>query len=187
MKIEKRKLSGTFEIILEPHFDNRGFFMRTYERDIMVKFGIDRVWIHENQSRTISKHVIRGLHLQLPPYAETKLIRVVHGAIWDVIVDLRKDSKTYGQWDAIELTENNFKCIYIPKGFAHGFCTLTENSEILYKVDSPYHLPSERGILWSDPDLVIPWPTKSPTVSEKDSSNGLLKDFVSPFKGDLCE
>jgi dTDP-4-dehydrorhamnose 3,5-epimerase len=182
VKIVGKKLPGAFEIILEPVRDHRGFFMRTYDRGIMAEYGLDRPWVHENHSRSIHKYVLRGLHFQLPPYAETKLVRVVRGAILDVFVDLRKDSPAYGKWDMVELTEDNFKCAYIPRGFAHGFCTLTENSEVIYKVDSPYHLPSERGLLWNDPDLAIPWPTRTPTISEKDRNHGLLKDFKSTFE-----
>jgi len=182
VKIIGRKLAGTFEIILEPKRDQRGFFMRTYDREIMAQHGLDRPWVQENHSRSVSKFAIRGLHFQLPPYAETKLVRVVRGAVWDVFVDLRKNSATYGQWDALELTEDNFKYIYIPRGFAHGFCTLTDTCDLLYKVDSPYSPSFERGLLWNDPDLAISWPTDSPVVSEKDQKNGLFRNFVSAFE-----
>jgi len=182
MKIIEGKLPGTFEITLDPAIDHRGFFMRTYDREIMAQYGLDRNWVQESHSRTIHRHVVRGLHFQLPPYSETKLVRAVRGAVWDVFVDLRKGSSTYGQWDGVELTEDNHKCVYVPPGFAHGFCTLTENSDVFYKVDSPYHPDSERGLLWNDPDVAVPWPTKSPIVSEKDRNNWLLKDIVSPFE-----
>ncbi|MFN0012991.1 MAG: dTDP-4-dehydrorhamnose 3,5-epimerase family protein [Saprospiraceae bacterium] len=122
--------------------------------------------------------MIRGLHFQFPPFAETKLVRCVRGAVLDVFVDIRPDSATFGQWDSIELSEENQKMIYIPRGFAHGFCTLTNESEVLYKVDNVYNRQNEGGLLWSDSDLGIQWPADTPILSEKDQKNWTWGEFV---------
>lgn len=178
MEIKKRKLEGVFEIALAPILDNRGFFMRAYDNDIFEKEGIARAWKQENHSRSEQKGIIRGLHFQFPPFSETKLVRCIRGAILDVFVDLRADSPTFGQWDSIELTEENKKMIFIPRGFAHGFCTLSEVSEVLYKVDNVYNREHESGLLWNDPDLGINWPVENPILSAKDEKNQTLKEFI---------
>ena len=178
MKIKEKKLKGTFEIILEPRKDKRGFFMRVYDEKIFKEFGIHRDWVQENHSRTVQKGIIRGLHFQFPPYAETKLIRVIHGSIFDVFVDLRKNSLTFGQWDSVILSEDKFNYAYVPRGFAHGFCTLTEYCEVVYKVDNYYAPAHEGGIIWNDRDLNIDWPEKNQILSEKDSNNMCLKEFI---------
>ena len=177
MEIKERKLKGTFEITCKPHFDSRGFFMRTFDETIFKEHGVARNWVQENHSRSESKGIIRGLHFQLPPFTETKLVRCIKGAVMDVFVDLRKDSSTFGLWDSIELSEVNKKMIFIPKGFAHGFCTLTDISEILYKVDNSYNAKSEAGLLWNDTDLNIKWPADNPILSEKDLNNLSFKGF----------
>jgi dTDP-4-dehydrorhamnose 3,5-epimerase len=120
---------------------------------------------------------IRGLHLQLPPFDETKLIRCIRGAIFDVAVDLRYRSSSFGKWYGIELNEENKRMFYIPRGFAHGFCTLTEKSEVVYKVDNFYSPEHERGIIWNDHDLGITWPTDNPVLSVKDSNNIKLREL----------
>ena len=177
METKKRKFKGVIEITLNPHEDGRGFFMRTFDLQFFKENGINCNWVQENHSRSIRKHVIRGLHFQLPPHTETKLVRCISGAILDVFVDLRAGSETFGQWDSIELTEHNKKMILIPKGFAHGFCTLTNDSEVLYKVDASYSQESERGLLWNDHELGIQWPTSHPVLSEKDKHNMSFKQF----------
>jgi dTDP-4-dehydrorhamnose 3,5-epimerase len=183
MMIKERKIKNVFEIILEPHMDERGFFMRTYDKEIFKKYNIDSDWVQENHSRSEKKGIIRGLHFQFPPYAETKLIRAIRGAVFDVCVDLRKDSSTFGEWDGIELSEDNKKIIFIPRGFAHGFCTLTEISEVVYKVDSSYRPELESGIIWNDKSLNINWPAENPILSDKDSKLGSLEDFIKKYKG----
>ena len=182
MEIKERKLKGTFQITLNPHLDNRGFFMRTYDISIFKDRGIDRKWVQENHSRSEEKGIIRGLHFQLPPFSETKLVRCIKGAVLDVFVDLRKDSKTFGQWDSIELSEKNKKMIYIPRGFAHGFCTLTNVSEVLYKVDNFYTPTAEKGLLWNDKEVNIEWPVENPILSNKDSKNLSLQEFINKYK-----
>ncbi len=182
MEIKPGKLKGTFEIILDPHADERGFFMRTYDDAIFKNYGLDKKWVQENHSRSEQKGVIRGLHFQLPPFAETKLLRCIRGKILDVFVDLRKGSSTFGQWDAIELSEENKKMVLIPRGFAHGFCTLTDISEVVYKVDNYYSPEHECGLLWNDPDLNINWPIDKPILSDKDKKNMTLKEFIDKHK-----
>lgn len=181
MEIRPLRLSGAHEIVLTSKADERGYFMRIYDEAIFQKHGLTTKWVQENQSLSVKKGVIRGLHFQRPPFAETKLVRVIAGAVLDVFVDIRRDSKTYGQWEAVELTAQNQKAIYIPKGFAHGFCTLAERSVALYKVDSFYTPEAEGGLRWNDPDLRIPWPVESPMVSAKDSQWPLFREFVTPF------
>ena len=183
MKIRYRKFTGVFEITLEPHEDERGFFMRIYDKLIFQKHNIDRIWVQENHSKSIKKGIIRGLHFQFPPYTETKLVRCIRGAIFDVFVDLRKGSPTFGEWDYIILSEENNKMIYIPRGFAHGFCTLTEISEVLYKVDNYYTPHAEGGIVWNDETLKIDWPVENPILSDKDARLPSFKEFVEKYGG----
>jgi dTDP-4-dehydrorhamnose 3,5-epimerase len=177
MEIKERKLKGVFEISLQPYLDSRGFFMRTFDSNIFKNAGIDRKWVQENHSRSEQIGTIRGLHFQLPPFSETKLLRCIHGAVLDVFVDLRKESSTFGQWDCIELSAEEKNMIFIPQGFAHGFCTLSEESEVLYKVDNFYSKEAERGLLWNDEELKIMWPTQKPFLSEKDKLNMTFNDF----------
>jgi dTDP-4-dehydrorhamnose 3,5-epimerase len=182
MEIKERRLKGVFEITLSPHIDSRGFFMRTFDENLFEQAGIRRKWVQENHSRSEQKGIIRGLHFQLPPFSETKLVRCIRGAILDVFVDIRKDSATFGQWDSIELSFDNKKMILIPRGFAHGFCTMTNESEILYKVDNFYNKEAERGLLWNDEELKIVWPAQNPILSEKDKHNMAFKDFKNIIK-----
>lgn len=183
MKISSLNFDGVFLIELNPIIDSRGFFMRTYDEKIFQDAGIIFNWVQENHSKSINKGTIRGLHLQLPPYQETKLVRCIKGSIQDVFVDLRKSSSTFGQWGSIVLSENNFKCILIPRGFAHGFCTLIDNCEVVYKVDNYYAPEYEVGIIWYDIDLGIKWDVNKPILSEKDKKNITFKEFVEKYKG----
>ena len=181
--IGNNKIIGVYEILLEPSIDERGFFMRVYDKDIFSENGLDRNWVQENHSKSVKKGVIRGLHLQMPPYSETKFIRCIRGKVEDVFVDLRKGSETFGQWDSVELSEEKFNAVYIPRGFAHGFCTLEENCEVIYKVDNWYSPQSEVGIIWNDTELNINWNTDNPILSEKDKKNLTLKEFINKFGG----
>jgi dTDP-4-dehydrorhamnose 3,5-epimerase len=182
MQIIERKLKGVFEISLNPLTDERGFFMRTYDIDIFREAGLHREWVQENHSRSEKKGIIRGLHFQLPPFTETKLLRCIRGSVMDVFVDLREGSESFGKWDSIELSELNKKMIFIPRGFAHGFYTLTEISEVVYKVDNFYSKQHEAGIKWNDEVLKITWPGSDVFVSEKDDRNMRMKEFVKEFK-----
>ena len=183
MEIRKRKLKGTYEITLKPREDERGFFMRTHDTKIFDEHRIEGQWVQENHSQSINKGLIRGLHFQYPPYAETKLIRVVRGMIMDVFVDLRKGSETFGKWDSIELSDKNKKMVLVPQGFAHGFCTLTDECDVLYKVDSFYHPEAEGGIIWNDETLKINWPVEEPIISQKDANLNSFNYFVKTYGG----
>jgi dTDP-4-dehydrorhamnose 3,5-epimerase len=183
MEIKQRKLKGSYEITVDRIGDSRGYFMRSYDKTLFVENGLQTDWQQENQSYSSRLHTVRGLHFQKPPYSETKLVRVVQGKILDVFLDLRKDSETYGQWDSIELSDDNNKIIYIPRGFAHGFCTLTEHTIVQYKVDNTYTPSHEGGILWNDPAVGVNWGIKEETafLSERDKSLVSFSSFDSPF------
>lgn len=164
--------------LLEPvvHGDNRGFFMESYNEEVLKQNGIHYNFIQDNHSLSAEPGVLRGLHYQLNPKAQTKLVRVLSGAIYDVIVDVRKSSPTFGQWIGVILSEHNHRQLLVPKGFAHGFCTLVPNTQVLYKVDEYYSPEHDRGILWNDPALGIDWPTSNPVLSDKDQRHPLLQD-----------
>ena len=181
MEIIKRSIDGVYEVKLSPFLDERGFFMRTFDGVIFSQAGLERPWIQENHSRSKKKGILRGLHFQFPPFAETKLVRCIRGRVLDVFVDLREKSPTFGQWDSVELSEENKTMIFIPRGFAHGFCTLTDESEVLYKVDNLYNPTYEGSLLWNDPEIAIKWPTSNPILSAKDEKNITLKEFVEKF------
>ncbi|MMZ50425.1 dTDP-4-dehydrorhamnose 3,5-epimerase [compost metagenome] len=176
MKVIPLKLEGAK--IIEPvvHDDQRGFFMESYNEQIMNENGITHAFIQDNQSLSVETGVIRGLHYQLNPKAQTKLVRVISGAIYDVVLDIRKTSPTFGQWVGVILSENNKRQLLVPKGFAHGFCTIVPNTQVLYKVDEYYSPENDRGILWNDPALGINWPTSLPILSDKDKCHPLLKN-----------
>lgn len=182
MEIKPLKLVGSYEIVLEPHKDDRGYFMRTYDKEIFRQYGLDRDWLQENQSMSYCMGTVRGLHFQEPPFAETKLVRAIFGAVLDVIVDLRIDSPGYGKWEAVELSADKFNMLYVPKGFAHGFCTLTQDAIVGYKVDACYAPHAEGGLLWNDVTLNIPWPVDAPYISTKDQALPTFQTFVSPFR-----
>jgi dTDP-4-dehydrorhamnose 3,5-epimerase len=183
MIFNKNKIDGVFIVDLQPNLDSRGYFMRVYDKGIFKSNNLDREWLQENHSKSEQKGTIRGLHFQMPPYCETKLIRCVRGAVMDVFVDLRIGSKSFGQWDSIELSEENKKMIFVPRGFAHGYCTLTDVTEVVYKVDNIYKPDFGYGIIWNDKDLNIKWNLENPVLSEKDKKNFSLKEFISKFKG----
>jgi dTDP-4-dehydrorhamnose 3,5-epimerase len=183
MEFKERIIKDVFEISLDPHTDDRGFFMRTFDSTLFGKVGLSFNWVQENHSLSLKKGTIRGLHFQFPPYCETKMIRCINGGILDVFVDIRNNSETFGKWDSIELTSQNNKMVLIPRGFAHGFCTLSENTEIVYKVDNFYSREHEGGIIWNDIDLAIKWPSYNPILSEKDKLNMSLHDFITKYKG----
>lgn len=181
MEFKALKLHGSYEIRLDPHRDDRGYFMRTYDRDIFREHGLATDWLQENQSMSLQRGTLRGLHFQRPPHAETKLVRALAGAVLDVFVDLRADSPTFGQWDAVELVDEQFNLVYIPKGFAHGFCSLTDNTIVAYHVDACYAPAAEGGIRWDDPTLKILWPLVVPLVSKKDLALPTIHEFTTPF------
>jgi dTDP-4-dehydrorhamnose 3,5-epimerase len=150
--------------------DARGFFSETWQQDRFAEAGIPGPFIQDNHALSTQCGVLRGLHLQVPPSAQGKLVRVVRGAIWDVAVDVRHGSASFGKWVAAELSEENWRQLWVPVGFLHGYCTLTEVTEVIYKVSGPYDRAAERGVIWNDPDLALPWPVppSGPLLSDKD-------------------
>ncbi|KKQ52526.1 MAG: DTDP-4-dehydrorhamnose 3,5-epimerase [Parcubacteria group bacterium GW2011_GWD2_38_11] len=192
MEIEKTTLEGAFLITLRVFDDERGFFTETYSKREFTEKGIDADFVQDNHSMSVTKGVLRGLHYQNPPNAQAKLVRVTKGAAYDVIVDLRKDSPTFGKWEGFELTDNNHRMLFVPRGFAHGFCTLEDYTEFQYKCDNLYAPESEGAIAWNDPDLKIFWPAcnavatagrpiENPILSDKDARAQEFKTFISPF------
>ncbi len=180
MKIEKSHIEGLIVIKPDVIEDHRGYFFESYNEEKFRQLGIDEKFLQDNESKS-GKGVLRGLHFQVPPYQQGKLVRVIKGAVLDVAVDLRNSSPTYGQWSSIKLSEKNKWMYWIPAGFAHGFLTLEENTIFFYKCTQVYHKESEMGIAWDDLDLRIDWGTDQPLVSEKDKIAGRFRDFVSPF------
>lgn len=162
--------------------DDRGFFMESYNQATFEAQGLELAFIQDNHALSRSQGVLRGLHFQNPPRAQTKLVRVTRGEVLDVVVDLRKGSPTYGQWKSFVLSESNFLQLLVPKGFAHGYLTLTPDVEFLYKVDDVYSPEHDSGIAWNDPDLAIEWGVSNPILSPKDAQQGRFKDFQSPFE-----
>lgn len=160
--------------------DERGFFMETYKEFDFLNQGIKDRFVQENQSRS-KKNVIRGLHYQKNPMAQAKLVRCIKGKIFDVAVDIRKGSPTYGKWVGVILSEENKEMLYLPQGFTHGFCALEDNSEILYKSNNVYSPQDEAGIFWNDPDINIDWPISNPILSQKDLKWPLLKEADNNF------
>ena len=164
------------------HGDHRGFFAETYNRNKYSEFGIDVEFVQDNHSLSREVGTLRGLHFQAPPHAQAKLVRCGRGAIFDVAVDIRLGSATYGKWEGYELTAENGEQLYVPVGFAHGFVTLEPDSEIVYKCSDYYAPETEGAILWNDPDIGIDWPTDAdPILSKKDAVAPLLSDLESPF------
>ena len=171
-------------LIIEPRVfgDHRGWFTETYSKEKFREFGIDIDFIQDNHSLSAQKGTLRGLHFQLNPKAQTKLVRCTKGKILDVAVDIRDGSPTYKKWVAVELTEDNRKQLLIPKGFAHGFLTLTDDVEVQYKVDKYYSPENDRSIRYDDPEIGVAWGIEDPILSEKDLNAPLLKDCSINFK-----
>ncbi|OPG15447.1 dTDP-4-dehydrorhamnose 3,5-epimerase [Ferroacidibacillus organovorans] len=181
MKVEPLGLPGVFLITPTAHGDARGFFMESYRRDVLLAHGIDIEFVQDNHSLSAQKGTVRGLHYQEEPMAQTKLLRVLLGSVYDVAVDIRRDSPTFGKWVGVTLSAENRQQILIPKGFAHGFCTLETNTQIHYKVDAYYSAAHDRGIRWNDPAIGIDWPvTEAEAVlSAKDATLPMLKNVNS--------
>lgn len=171
-------------LIATPHVfrDARGFIFESYNRETWLSHGIDTVFVQDNHSSS-TRGTLRGLHFQLPPAAQVKLVRCVRGKIWDVAVDIRVGSPTFGHWVGAELSADNFRQLYVPAGFAHGFCVLSDEAEVLYKTSATYSRPHEQGILWSDKGLGIAWPVAEPLLSERDRGAPSLAEYLAgtPF------
>jgi len=182
MNIIKTPIEGL--LVIEPQVfkDARGYFVETYNEKRYHDAGIDAVFVQDNQSCSCFG-VVRGLHFQRPPYSQAKLVCCTVGRVLDVAVDLRKESPTFGQWFGVELTEENKRQFFIPKGFAHGFSVLSEQAIFTYKCDCLYHPEADGGILLNDPDLAIDWqvPENLRIISDKDKKHPLLRDFDNPF------
>jgi len=168
-------LKGAYIIKIDPIEDERGFFARSFCQNEFAARGLHVGVAQCNISFNKKRGTLRGMHFQLPPKAEAKLVRCTRGRIYDVIIDLRADSATYCKWEAIELTAHNFKALYIPEGFAHGFQTLEDNSEVFYQMFELYAPEYASGLRWDDPAFNITWPLANPIISEKDRTYPLLK------------
>ena len=175
MKVLSTSLEGV--LVIEPSVfeDKRGFFMETYQQKKYRESGIDRDFVQDNLSYSV-RRMLRGLHYQFP-HAQAKLVQVIAGEIYDVAVDIRRGSPTFGEWIGVHLSDKNKRQIYVPEGFAHGFCVLSETALFMYKCSDLYAPDCESGILWSDPDIGIEWPVEKPLLSEKDSRFACLRDM----------
>jgi len=180
MEYKEHHLKGVIEYTPKKFGDSRGWFMESYNRQELEKLGVNVAFVQDNQSFS-TKNVLRGLHFQKPPFAQAKLVRVLSGKALDVIVDIRRDSPTYGQHLTVELDAERSNQLFVPVGFAHGFLTLEDNTTFFYKCSDYYNKESEGGLLWNDPDLGINWNVSDPIVSEKDLVQPTFKDFISPF------
>ena len=176
MKVEETKLEGVLLVTPDVFGDDRGFFMETYNRDKAIANGLPGDFVQDNHSKS-TKGVLRGLHYQKPQW-QGKLVRTVQGEIFDVAVDIRKDSATYGEWVGAYLNDENKQQLYVPEGFAHGFVVTSDTAEVIYKCTSLYEPSQEGSILWNDPDIGIDWPVDTPLLSAKDETAQRLSDFV---------
>jgi dTDP-4-dehydrorhamnose 3,5-epimerase len=179
MIFTKTNLKGNYLINLEPHSDSRGFFARYFCSKEFERKKLNTKWVQANTSMSRRKGTLRGLHYQRPPHAEVKLVRCLRGSIWDVVVDLRHESKTYGKWFGAILSEKNRAMMYVPKGFAHGFISLQSRVEILYLVSAFYAQKHEETLLWNDPDVKINWPLKPTIISRYDAFGQKLHQLKS--------
>jgi len=177
MPFEFERLEIPDVILIKPKVfeDERGFFLETYKKTDFEAFGIKTEFIQDNHSKSVYG-VLRGLHFQRSPYEQAKLVRCIKGKIFDVAVDIRKNSPTFGKYVSVILSEENKYELFIPRGFAHGFEVLSKEAEVIYKVDNVYMPEYEAGIVWNDPDLAINWPIKNPILSEKDKKWPRLKE-----------
>jgi dTDP-4-dehydrorhamnose 3,5-epimerase len=168
VQFHKTPLEGAYRIELDKRGDQRGFFARVFCENEFGAAGLETRFVQANNSLTLKKGALRGLHYQLPPSAEVKVVRAIRGALWDVIVDLRPGSPTYLKWFGVELNEDNRSMLYIPRGFGHGFITLTDNVEAFYLHSAFYSPGAERGLRWNDPAVRIDWPSEPIDISDKD-------------------
>jgi dTDP-4-dehydrorhamnose 3,5-epimerase len=180
MQVTKTFIEGLLVIQPTIFHDARGYFYEPYNRKMFAEIGINEEFVQDNQSFS-QKGVLRGLHFQNPPHAQAKLLRILQGSIWDVAVDIRKSSPTYGKYFGIELSAENKTIFYVPEGFAHGFLTLEDNTLLLYKCSGFYNKPSEGALIWNDPEVGIPWNITDPMLSEKDLQGKTLKELKSQF------
>ncbi len=180
MKVINTDISGVLILIPNIFEDERGYFFESYNKGVFKKIGIKDEFVQDNQSKS-NKGVLRGMHFQHPPYAQSKLIRVVKGKVLDIVVDLRKKSPTYGKNFSIIIDGIEKKMLYIPVGFAHGFLTLEDNTIFSYKCSNIYNKEADDTLFWNDKDLNISWDVENPTISEKDKKGKRFADFISKF------
>jgi dTDP-4-dehydrorhamnose 3,5-epimerase len=183
LEIARLELPELVVVVPKRFADNRGYFEETYNKRVFEEAGIPADFVQDNQSLSARRGTIRGLHFQIPPKAQAKLVRVLAGSIFDVAVDLRSDSERFGRWCGVELSAENGKQLFVPRGFAHAFCTLEPNTLVAYKVDEFYSGPHDGGLRFDDPRIGIEWPVAADamTVSEKDRNLPPLDSFQSPF------
>ena len=184
MELRALALPGVAMLRPRRFADARGYFVETYNERTFASAGISAKFVQDNQSYSARRGTIRGLHFQLPPASQAKLVRVLQGSIYDVVVDLRGGSPAYGRWDGWTLTAESGEQLFVPRGFGHGFCTLEPDTVVSYKVDDFYSAANDSGLIWDDPTLAIDWPIapEDVVVSDKDLKLGRFADFVSPFR-----
>ena len=181
MNIEETPIEGLLIIAPKRHGDARGWFSEVYSRPMLAAAGIDLEFVQDNHSMSCAVGTLRGLHYQRPPFAQDKLVRCTRGVIYDVAVDVRVGSPSYGKWFGVELSAENGLQLFVPVGFLHGFITRSEGAEVQYKVTAPYSAECDGGLAWDDPDIGIDWGNTAPVLSAKDTNAPRLAAFKSPF------
>ncbi|EPR30966.1 dTDP-4-dehydrorhamnose 3,5-epimerase [Alkalidesulfovibrio alkalitolerans DSM 16529] len=181
MQFQTTEIPGLLLIMPRVFQDERGYFLESFNAGAFANAGVARSFVQDNHAHSRQAGVLRGLHFQAPPHAQSKLVWVTRGAVFDVVVDLRAGSPTYGKWKSFLLTAENFARLFIPRGFAHGYATLEPDTDFMYKVDGYYNPASEGGLRWDDPDLAIDWPVVAPVLSDKDRGLPSWRGFQSPF------
>lgn len=178
MKLIETKLKDCYIVEPDRFGDNRGWFSESYNKKVFEDLGLNYDFVQDNESFSTRKGVLRGLHFQNEPYTQAKIVRCTSGAVYDVAVDIRHDSPTYGMWVGVELSEENGRQLLIPRGFLHGFQTLTDNVKFAYKCDNYYNKESDGGVMYNDPDIGVVWPIADPILSEKDKHHPKLKELI---------
>lgn len=183
MRVETTEIAGVLIVTPAKFGDERGFLSETFKQDALRRAGVQHDWVQENHVFSAARGVVRGLHWQNPPFAQAKLVRAIRGAIYDVAVDLRNDSPSYGSHVGVELSANNWRQLYVPAGFAHGYCTLTGDTEVTYRLSAAWEQAAEAGLRWDDPDLAIAWPIADAEASlnARDLSWPSFGGLASPF------
>jgi dTDP-4-dehydrorhamnose 3,5-epimerase len=184
MDVKKLSLPGLIQLTPRLFSDARGYFIETYNENAFRAAGVTTTFVQDNQSYSAGRGTVRGLHFQLPPAAQAKLVRVLQGSVYDVAVDLRIGSPTYGRWEGVTLTAHDGEQLFVPRGFAHAFCTLEPDTVVAYKVDDFYSPAQDSGLIWNDPTLAIDWPVRpgDAVLSDKDLKLGRFAGFASPFR-----
>ena len=186
MKFRELNIKGVFEIELDPKMDERGFFVRTYDKEIFSAHGLPTDWVQESRAFTKKKGTIRGLHFLYPPKNESKLISILAGEAFWVFIDIRKGSSTLGKWGSVVLSAEKYGALFIPRGFANGMCTMTDNCHVLYQMDNMYDDGAKSEFKWDDPALAIPWPVKNPaSISARDQNAQSFESFLAKSGGGL--